>query len=81
MSMSSIHSPIAELDKIKRVVDRVRELCRANPSLFPDNIVQVVLEDECDALAKEIYEVLRARVELRINAIRSSSSYPVHPEW
>lgn len=65
MSVTNI-APITEgitSGQIGRVMDRFSERCRVNASSLPKNLVQMVLEDEGDALAKEMFEVFRARVE------------------
>lgn len=64
--MSTNIAPIAEeitAGQIGRAADRFSERCRVNASLLPKNTVQVVLEDEGDALAREMFEVFHARVE------------------
>ena len=55
--------------QISRAADRFSERCRVNASSFSKDTVQVVLEDEGDALAQEMFEVFRARVERRANTI------------
>ncbi|MBI4155749.1 MAG: hypothetical protein HY507_00775 [Candidatus Zambryskibacteria bacterium] len=66
--MSKIIAPITEtitLGQIGRASDRFSERCRTNAVSLPRDTVQLVLEDEGDALAQEMFEALRTRVERR----------------
>ena len=52
-------------EQIGRVADRFSEKCRKNKSSLSKDVVQLVLEDEGDALAQEMFEAVRSRVERR----------------
>jgi len=72
--MSENIAPIVEVEvitagQIGRASDRFSERCRVNASSLPKDTVQVVLEDEGDALAQEMFEVFRTRIERRANTI------------
>lgn len=70
--MSKNIAPITEsitAGQIGRAAERFSERCRVNASALPKGTAQVVLEDEGDALAQEMFEVFRARVERRSNII------------
>jgi hypothetical protein len=55
--------------QIGRAADRFSERCRVNASSLPKDISQIVLEDEGDALAQEMFEAFRLRVERRSDLI------------
>ena len=55
--------------QIGRAAERFSERCRVNASTLPKETAQVVLEDEGDVLAQEMFEVFRARIERRSNII------------
>lgn len=52
-----------------RITDRFQTRCRKEGNTLPKPIVQIILEDEGDVLAQEMFEVLRKRVERRANII------------
>lgn len=54
--------------QIGRMLDRLLDKCRKNAVQLPKDIVQQILEDESDELAREQYEALRKRVEARVEA-------------
>jgi hypothetical protein len=56
-------------EQIGRAGDRFAEKCRKNKASLPKEIVQKVLEEEGDALAQEMFETLRRRVEARSKMI------------
>jgi hypothetical protein len=65
--MSKNIAPIEETitaGQIGRAADRFSERCRVNALSLPRNYVQVVLEDEGDALAQEMFKMFRTRVEV-----------------
>lgn len=70
--MSTSIAPIAEqisAGQIGRASDRFSDRCRTNAASLPRDTVQLILEEEGDALAQEMFEVLRARVERRASII------------
>ena len=70
--MSTNIAPIIETitaGQIGRASDRFSERCRVNAVSLPKDTVQLVLEDEGDQLAQEMFEMLRTRVERRANII------------
>ena len=62
-------SPQDKSAEFGRVAERFSERCRVNAVSLPKDTTQVVLEDEGDALAQEMFEVFRARIERRSNII------------
>ena len=56
-------------EQIGRAADRFSVKCFKNAATFPKDIVQDVLENEGDALAQEMFEAFRKRVERRGNTI------------
>ena len=55
--------------QIGRASDRFSERCRVNALSLPKDTVQVVLKDEGDALAEEMFKVFRTRVERRAKMV------------
>ena len=56
-------------EQIGRASDRFAERCRKNALSLPKTASQQVLEDEGDALAQEMFEAFRRRVERRSKVI------------
>ena len=67
MSTKTI-APIAEgmtTAQAGRASDRFLDKCRKEGKIFPKDTVQIVLEQEGDEVAQEMFDVIRRRVVVR----------------
>ena len=68
-AIAPIAAEVATKEQFGRASDRFEERCRKNNATLPKDATQLVLEEEGDELAQEMYEALRKRVERRTTMI------------
>lgn len=67
--MSNNPHALITKEQVGRIADRFSAKCFKHDTTLLKDAVQMVLEDEGDALAQDLFEVFRARVERRANMI------------